>query len=340
MTGDQFAPRRCFVNFGRGIVGFAGACQEESFPGPSEECSDRFPNAVGATFCGVLSGFGLSMPQALPSAQENLYTLQGLPPGEYIIQVFQATTGGYSSPIRSSFGPSPTIRLDEDLLFTLFPDDRLFTFFPNPQTGEFYNGPQTGCGSTGLTCGNEMGNSSDNPFAFTRITVTAGQTVENVNIFLNTDDTFGPFLSAGFDYCGLGDVGGQNGIGPPDGIVNDDDIFSVVRAKMQFDTDGTLNDEADINRDGAITFLDVDTITDIVAVPRPFSGTTGQEVVRGLAPFDAICVAARDGGCRIQAPAEAFQTDAEGNVVVNQEICDTATTIGCQVIGCPNGMVN
>jgi hypothetical protein len=193
-----------------------------------------------------------------------------------------------------------------------------------------------------------VGSSSDNPFAFTRILVAAGQTVEDVNIFLNTGDTFSnedgspgpPFSSPGFDYCGLGDVGGQNGTGPPDGVVDDNDIFTVLRAKLQFDTDGTLNERADINEDGAITFLDVDTITDIVAMPRPFSSLMEQEVVRGLAPFEAICVAARDGGCRIQAPAEAFQTDAEGNVVVDQEICDTATTIGCQVIGCPNGMVN
>ncbi len=121
--------------------------------------------------------------------------------------------------------------------------------------------------------------------------------------------------------------------------------LSVVLAKMQFDRDGTLNERAEINKDGAISSLDVDTITDIVAIPRPFSAPTGQEFIRGLAPFDAICVAARDGGCRIQAPVEAFQRDAEGNalfdaqgnLMVSVEICATAGTLGCQVIGCPNG---
>lgn len=344
LTGAQFAPRRCRINLGDGIIGLAGACQDESFPGPSDECNARFPGAVGDSMCGLSGGFGLSLPQLLPSAQENLYTLQGLPPGEYIVQVLQTTIGGFSSPVRSSFDPSTRILTD---------DDRLLNLFPNPQTGEFYNGPQTGCGDMGLACGDEVGNSSDNPFAFTPISVAAGQTVENVNIFLNTGDTLinedgspGPlFSSPGFDYCGLGDVGGQNGTGPPDGSVDDNDILSVIRAKLQFETDGTLTERADINQDGAITALDVDIITDIVTMPRPFDAPTGPEFIRGLAPFDAICVAARDGGCRIQAPVEAFQTDAEGNalfdaqgnLMVSPEICATASTLGCQVIGCPNG---
>ena len=350
LTGDRFAPRRCLITLPDlvdpnlpGMVGLAGVCQDESFPGPSDECNARFPGAVGDSVCGHASGFGLSLPQLLPSDQENLYTLQGLPPGEYLVQILQAVTGGFSSPVRSSFVSSTRILTD---------DDNLLTFFPNPQTGEFYNGPQAGCGDVGMTCGNEAGDSSDNPFAFSRITVAAGQTVANVNIFLNTGDTTingdgspGPlFSSPGFDFCGLGDVGGQNGDGPPDGIVDDNDILSVVRAKLQFDTDGTLSERADMNQDGAITSLDVDTITDIVAIPRPFGAPTGQEGIRGLAPFDAICVAARDGGCRIQAPVEAFQTDAEGNplfddqgqLIVDAEICATADTLGCQVIGCPN----
>lgn len=318
LTGATFAPRRCLADLdlnGDGntdISGLLGPCAVPGFP--SAECSTRFPNAVGPTQCGFVS-FGLTPNEVrpIPSDQENLYVLQGLPPGEYIVQAIQTVIGGYSSPVRSSFDPSTAIRSDDNVLLN---------FFPNPQTGEFYNGPANGCGASSTPCGNETGDRADNPFAFTRIKVAAGSpAVENVNIFLNASDSVEAILSdPGFDYCGLGDVNA-------DGTVSEDDILAVVMAKDAFDRNQILNKRADINGDGAVTFLDIDAITDIVASPRPFVGSTAQEIIRGLAPFEAICSAAK-GRCRIQAPVETSQEE-------RTQICQTAKAIGCQVIDCP-----
>lgn len=352
-TGGTFAPRRCNTNFlidtnGDGnpdtsiLRGLFGGCSTTGLAGRTE-CFDQavnfFKNNPGffsqfsppfsaASACGFFS-FGLSDPRLIPSDQENLYVLQGLPPGEYVVQALQAIIGGFSSPVRSSFG-NPVIRIlsDDNVSFT--------RRFPNPQTGEFYNGPSTGCNPSNLTTcldanGNssgEAGSSSDNPFAFTRIKVTAGgPPIENVNIFLNagnTEDAF--FADPGFDYCGLGDVN-------TDGKVDEGDILAVVTAKAAFDKDGTLNKRADLNADGAITFLDVDIITDLVTNPYPsgnFPGFVSSAVTRLIAPFEAICTAAR-GRCAIQAPEQTIQADGKPNSAV----CTVAANLKCQVIGCP-----
>src|SRR5262249_30201077 len=131
------------------VTGLFGPCTMLGFP--STECSTRFPTAVGPTQCGFIS-FGLSAPRSLPSGQENLYVLQCLPPGEYIVQALQTIAGGFSSPVRSFCNPSIPIRSDDDVFLS---------FFPNPQIGEFYNGPSTGCNPNNLTtCLDANGNRS------------------------------------------------------------------------------------------------------------------------------------------------------------------------------------
>src|SRR5262249_3378460 len=155
---------------------------------------------------------------------------------------------------------------------------------------------------------------SSNPFAYTPIEVTAGGRVDNVNIVLNTPSSVADVLSdPGFDVCGLGDVN-------RDGTVDQADILVVVRAQAGLEKDQTVNQRADLNRDGSVTFLDVDLITDIVTLPQPFDVISTSEVKRGLAPFSAICAAAKEGGCRIHAPIEAVQS----NGVPEQSICDVA----------------
>ena len=338
LTGATFAPRRCFASLdldGDGqinISGLFGACETPARI--SSECSNRFPNAVGSTQCGFFSfNFG-SAPRTIPSAAENFYELRGLPPGDYIVQAIQPVVGGFSSPVRSSFNPLTAIRSD---------DDNFLTFFPNPQTGEFYNGPAQGCNAADETAcldanGNPSGesaSSADNPFAFTLIRVTANERITHVNIFLNTGDT-NNFVDPGFDYCGLGDVNG-------DGKVDDSDIFTVVAAKADFDNKRTVNTKADLNGDQKITFADIDTITDIVTIPRfllttPASNPiSSQEGIRGLAPFQAVCASAR-GKCQVQAPVEDMRFDeASDSFQPLPELCELAKRpdLGCQVIGCP-----
>lgn len=238
-----------------------------------------------------------------------------------IVQAVPVFIGGFSSPVRTNFGPTPSIQSDDNVNFA---------FFPNPQTGEFYNGLPNGCGNSTASCGKESGDALDNPFAYVPIEVTAGGRVDHINMFLNTstsgDDLF---TNPGLDFCGLGDVDGN-------GTVNQSDILAVVQAKAAFDAGQSFNRRADLNEDGSITFLDIDSITDIVTLPRPFRRITPEEdinralaeIKRGLAPFEAICTAAAQGSCRIQAPVEATPEDKE-------QICATAKTIGCQVIGCP-----
>ncbi len=340
LTGATFSPRRCLAILdldgdGQGdLLGLFGACETPGSPSP--ECSARFPNAIGPTQCGFFSFNSSSAPRAIPAEAENFYELRGLPPGDYIVQAIQSVVGGFSSPVRSTFSPVVPIRSD---------DDNFITVFPNPQSGEFYNGPAGGCNPADETiCADASGKSSgesassaDNPFAYTIIHVAANATVEHVNIYLNTADTR-PALRTdpGFDYCGLGDVNG-------DGKVDDNDIVAVVKAKADFDNKKTVNSKADLNRDQKVTFADIDTITDIVTIPRFLRTTsasnplTDQETIRGLAPFEAICIAAR-GKCQVQAPIEDMRFDeARGSFQPLPELCELAKqpTLGCQVIGCP-----
>jgi len=211
-------------------------------------------------------------------------------------------------------------------------------FFPNPQAGEFYNGLQEGCGSNTAPCGNESGDASDNPFAFTRIEVPAGGGVDNVNIFLNTSTAVADILeNPGFNFCELGDVDGNGDVErlrdvDGDGIPDQGDILAVVQAKEAFDAGQPFNQRADLNEDGSVTFLDIDIITDIVTIPDPFFGNTLAEIKRGLAPFQAICTAAAQGGCRIQAPPTAIRGDG----TPTPDFCDAAESLGgCEIIGCP-----
>lgn len=338
LTGATFSPRRCFAALDltsdgqADVTGFFGACETPGSPSP--ECSARFPNAIGPTDCGFFSFNVSGTPREIPAEAENFYELRSLTPGDYIVQAIQPVVGGFSSPIRSNFNPLIAIRSD---------DDNFITVFPNPQTGEFYNGPAQGCNAADeTTCldangdpSSESASSADNPFAYTVIHVDANATVAHVNILLNAGDTIAARgADPGFDYCGLGDVNG-------DGNVDDSDIFTVVVAKADFDNQGTVNIKADLNKDQKITFADIDTITDIVTIPRlslttPASNPlTPQEVIRGLAPFQAICTAAR-GKCQVQAPVEDMRFDeASDSFQPQPELCELATELGCQVIGCP-----
>jgi hypothetical protein len=354
LTGQTFAPRRCFGslfsdgdgdgnpdNDGDGnldsnnpplpFTGLFGACNTVGFFGSPEfdagfaECASQINNNFqgrGVVLfigqCGFFSS-GLSLPRPSGDEAESRFELTGLSPGRYLVQaapiVFE---GGYSSPVRTSFpDPSPNIQSDDNVDFALF---------PNPQTGEFYNGLPNGCGSSTAACGNELASASDNPFAYTAIEVSAGGRVENVNIFLNTTTAPADILAdPGFDFCGLGDVDNN-------GSVDRSDILAVVQAQAAFDEDPQVvsaHPRADINADGSISFLDIDIITDIVALPRPFGAPTS-ESKRGLAPFEAICTSAARGGCRIHAPVETIQQ----NGIPEAAVCDTAEAIGCQVVEC------
>jgi len=348
LTGNTFAPLRCFGivafdgdgdgnpdNNGDGSLdpnnptrfGLFGACSTPT-RGISAECLGQIRNLtfldrkafadISLLSCGFTLGFGFTTPRPIPSAAENVYQLTGLPPGEYIVQALQPIIGAFSSPVRSRFGPSTQIVSDDNVSTV---------FFPNPQTGEFYNGPPTGCGASGTACGNETGDRKDNPFAFTPIKVTGGgPAVENIDIFLNTSDSLEALLSdPGLDYCGLGDV-------DADGTVSENDIRAVAVAKAAFDKKGTLNKRADINADGQITFLDVDIVTDLVSIPQaPIAlGQNEGEIPREIAPFDAICAAAKQGGCRIQAPQRTIGADGKPSA----NLCNFAASVGCQVVGC------
>ncbi len=340
LTGSTFAPLRCngaiFIdgdndgepdNNGDGFLddnnlldleGLFGSCSTPDQAG-FLECESQLNNHFlgGGRFflgqCGFTS-LGFSDPRPTGQVQENRFELSGLSPGQYLVEAKPVFLGGFSSPVRTNFvGSTPSIRSDNNLDFA---------FFPNPQTGEFYNGLANGCGTNPTSCGQESADSSDNPFAYTLISVTAGGSVADVNIFLNTSTTRADILSdPGFDFCGLGDVDGN-------GEVDQGDILAVVKAKQAYDISAPFNHRADLNEDGSTTFIDIDIITDIVTNPRPL-GDSG-EIKRGLAPFHAICTAAAQGGCRIQAPVETIGDD--GNP--RKEVCTTAAALGCQVSGC------
>jgi hypothetical protein len=338
LTGNTFAPRRCngvlfrddnsnnqpddIVTF----TGLFGACTEtvDPFGAGQTECqtllNDKFPGTgyrfLG--FCGYFSlGFGDPQPIGVP--EENFFSLTNLSPGKYLVQASPVFQGGFSSPVRSTSG---FVELAGRLSPLIVSDDNSqFALFSNPQTGEFYNGPATGCGADVTTCGEERAASTDNPFVSTLIDVTAGGRVENVNILMNTSEQEF-FFDPGFQFCFVGDVNNDN-------VVSQKDVLEVLKQKEKFDKGSNFNQRADLNHDGQVTFFDVDIITDVVTLPRPFElNIPQQELKRGLAPFDAICLSAVRDGCTIGAPVN--ETDADRVMT-----CARAKELGCRVIDCP-----
>lgn len=369
-TGNTFAPQRCTgqINFdkdGNGstdlsLAGIFGPCTDVAQCQTEMSAEDGLIPRLSAIidsagqgttargeFVGQCGFTSANSSTSLPvgDAREGSFSLSGLSPGAYIVQALPAVCPncGFSSPLRSSLGIL-------DFVNTIFSDtpplgvaaspiiqsdnNSALTFFPNPQTGEFYNGPAGGCNSTTPPCGAEVASSVDNPFAYTPIVVTAGQQVNNVNIFLNTASV-DSFIDPGFNFCLLADTNG-------DGKVNQKDILAVSKARADFEKKKKLTNvtdfRADINRDNAVTFIDVDISTDLVSIPRPFDNPvagialsgSSSELKRGIATFDAICTAAKAGGCEIQAPAE----DIQANGKPSNFTCNSAKEIGCKVTGC------
>ena len=294
-----------------------------------KKLNPRYVFGFGATGrCGWQSST-VNDSRPLGERAESRFELKGLAPGKYIIQVAPTLVGGFSSPVRTSFRTAPIPSVFNSLIPTSpviqTDDGRNLTLFPNPQFGEFYNGLMQGCDSEdGVGCGNELGSAADNPFAYTVIDLPAGGRVDNVNIVLNalaTSDQL--FADPGFNFCGLGDVDGNGG-------VEQNDIQAVAQAKAAFERDpNTLagHPRADLNQDGRVSFLDLDVITDIVSLPDPFSQNASlPEQKRGLAPFAAICTAAKRDGCRFQAPVQTLQDDGTPSA----EICVMAKTMGAR----------
>ena len=238
LAGATFAPKRCSTF---SLVG--DPCQTDT------ECQGTFPPpAFGgpdpSSVCGFIS-IGFSPARPVPADEESLFALRGLTPGKrYTVQAMQVLTGGFSSPVRSNFRRAVP--------------QFVFHRFPNPQTGEFYNGAD------------ESGDPlRDNPFAAVPIQVEAGQTVENIDITLNTSADISGDGSGderrtdpGFDFCGLGDVNS-------DKVVDTEDIGEVVNAL------GSSVEKADINEDGIVSLLDIDIITDIVTRSNIITRETG-----------------------------------------------------------------
>jgi hypothetical protein len=360
LTGNTFAPRRCegtvFLDNNQNgtqdagevsFTGLFGACtrSDDPFIAGQAECqallNDQFLD-VGYRFVGGCGFFrlGFGQPRAIgEDPQENAFALTGLTPGKYLIQALSMFRGGFSSPVRSTSG---TVNLTGDLSPVIFTDDNIVpAFFPNPQTGEYYNGPGTGCGTDLASCGEEVGSFTDNPFVFTPIEVTAGGRVENTNIFMNTSER--NFLGdPGFEFCRIGDVTNDN-------IVGRDDILEVLKQKERSDKGRNFNQRADINRDGQVSFFDVDLITDIATLPRPFELNAPQaELKRGLATFDAFCRAAALDGCALEVPVGELQpqdlNNPESPLVPKPEFCTAAKAINvqvgdetrtCRIVGCP-----
>jgi hypothetical protein len=340
LTGNTFAPRRCTGplffdgdrdgdpdNDGDNVLddnnplflnGLFGSCSTPDFAG-FQECAVQLNNnflgrGENSFFflgqCGFPS-LGFSAPRPVGEEAESRFVLKGLTPGKYLIQAASVLVGTFSPPVLTFFNLSAAP--------SIFSNDNIdFAFSPNPQVGEFYNGEK------------EAGNASDNPFAYTPVEISAGGRVDNVNIVLNTAPSRAAFNSdPGFDFCGLGDVN-------KDGTVDKIDIFTVVQEEEKSEKKQSFDPRADLNEDGSVTFLDVDIITDLATVPNLTFGSNDvtirrRELKRSLAPFSAICTAARQGGCTIQAPVETIQE----NGTPNSEVCNVAAGIGCQVIGCP-----
>ena len=344
ITGNTFAPQRCegtvFLDSNQNgkadsgetsFTGLFGACTRSDDPvnAGQQECqtllNDKFLGP-GYRFVGICGFFrlGFGQPHAIgQDPQENHFELTDLSPGKYLVQAVPLFQGGFSSPTRSTTGfitgltgqLRPVVLTDDNVLPALF---------PNPQTGEFYNGPATGCGTDVTTCGDEKGDPTDNPFAYTQIEVTAGNRTDNVNIIMNTSER-NFFGDPGFAFCRIGDVNNDN-------IVNRNDILEVLKQKASSDKGRNFNQRADINHDGQVTFFDVDLITDIVTLPRPLEVTASQqELKRGIATFDAICRSAARDGCSIEAPAD----DIQENGKASDATCALAKTLGCKVIDCP-----
>ena len=341
LTGNTFAPRRCNGLIFRDdnsngqredtevtFTGLFGPCTETADPlgaGQAEcqtQLNDQFPTTgyrfIG--FCGFFS-LGFGQPQPVGEPEENFFSLKNLSPGKYLVQALPVFQGGFSSPVRSTIG---LLGLAGQLSPVIVSDDNIrFAFFSNPQTGEFYNGPATGCGTDITVCGEEKANPTDSPFVYTLIDVKAGGQVDNVNILMNTSEV--NFLGdPGFEFCRVGDVNNDN-------AVSRQDVLEVLKQKEKSDKGGNFNQRADLNRDGQVTFFDVDIITDVVTLPRPFElNISQQELKRGLAPFDAVCRAAARDGCAIEAPANDIQTDGRASAAT----CARAQELGCRVIDC------
>ncbi len=349
LAGNTFAPKRCegvvFLDNNKNgtpedgingrpnngelsFTGLFGACTQSDPPfnaGGQQECqtllNDKFLGP-GYRFIGACGFFrlGFGSPHTIgQEPQENSFALSGLTPGKYLVQALPVFQGGFSSPVRSTLG---LIGLTGQLSPVVLTDDNVLpALFPNPQTGESYNGPATGCGADVTSCGDEKGDPTDDPLAYTQIEVTAGGRIENVNIIMNTSEL--DFLSdPGFAFCQVGDVNHDN-------IVNQADIQEVLRQQGSSDKGRNFNQRADINHDGQVTFFDVDLITDIVTLPRPFEvGASQQELKRGIAPFDAICRSAARDGCAIEAPVNEIDKD-------RVMTCARAKELGCKVMECP-----
>jgi len=368
LTGNTFAPRRCegivFLDNNQNgtpddgingrpaggelsFTGLFGSCTRSDDPftavtAGQAECQELLNDqflGVGYRFVGSCGFFrlGFGQPRAIgQDPQENAFALTGLTPGKYLIQALSVFRGGFSSPVRSTSG---TVELTGDLSSVIFTDDNVVpAFFPNPQSGEFYNGLATGCGTDLTSCGEEVSSFTDNPFAYTPIEVTAGGRVENVNIFMNTSER--NFLDEpGFEFCRIGDVNDDN-------IVGQDDIRGVLKQQES----SNFDERADINRDGQVSVFDVDLITDIATLPRPFALNASQaELKRGLATFDAFCRAAARDGCALEIPVGELQpqdlNDPSSPLVPKPEFCTAAKAINvqvgnetrtCRIVGCPD----
>jgi hypothetical protein len=365
LTGNTFAPRRCegtvFLDDNQNgtpddgtngrpaagelsFTGLFGACtrSDDPFVAGQAECQELLNDqflGVGYRFIGGCGFFrlGFGQPRAIgQDPQENAFELTDLAPGQYLIQALPVFQGGFSSPVRSTPG---LINLTGGLSPVILTDDNTVSaFFPNPQSGEFYNGPATGCDTNLTSCGEEVGSFTDDPFVYTPIEVTAGGRAENVNIFMNTSER--NFLGEpGFEFCRIGDVNNDNIVGPGD-------IREVVKQQDSSD----FNQRADINRDGQVSFFDVDLITDIATLPRPFEPAAPQaELKRALATFDAFCRAAARDGCALEVPTGELQpqdlNDPSSPLVPKPEFCAAAKTINvqvgnetrtCRVVGCPD----
>ncbi len=201
---------------------------DDPFNAGQAECqallNDKFPG-VGISLSWILRFFrlGFGQPRRLDTGRKSLYLPIFLP--ESISckprRFFKGDSLRLSVPPQGLLWSVWQFKPVDCLLMTI----PRFALFPNPQTGEFYNGPATGCGADITTCGEERAASTDNPFAYTQIDVTAGGRVDNVNILMNTSEQ--EFLcDPGFQFCSIGDVNADN-------IVNDTKIYRGPQTKRE-----------------------------------------------------------------------------------------------------------
>src|SRR5262249_46371529 len=114
LTGDTFAPRRCVGTISVNntlFAGLFGECTVLDDPKTAEnegqtDCRQRLNNNTFSGECGFFSAV-ISAPRPLGEEAENHFVLKGLTPGKYLVQAVQVSLGGFSSPVRSNFGPNP-----------------------------------------------------------------------------------------------------------------------------------------------------------------------------------------------------------------------------------------